>query len=79
MCGKVCHTTKKDAKKAKRRFESAHMSVYRCGPHYHVGRLPTGVIDGTITRDDIHPMSPTRADVTARRHSDPEWVRRRST
>lgn len=56
-CGKHCYLTKRDAKAIRKRMaHDAHLSVYRCGPYWHLGNLPKPVIKGTIDRSKILPV-----------------------
>lgn len=68
-CGKVCHPDRKAARKAARLLPQ-HTSVYKCGAWWHVGTLPTAVIRGELTRDDLTTRPRSAAEVTARRLAD---------
>lgn len=69
-CGKVCHESRKEAKKVKRLYPQKHLSVYQCGPWWHVGNLPASVIAGDRTRDQIIHKPRSEGDVTERRRAD---------
>ena len=58
-CGKRGYHTKRDAKRARSRTRGTiegHLSIYRCvacPELWHVGHLPTQVLDGRMARGDL--------------------------
>lgn len=60
-CGKRSFPTRKAARKAIRSIgDGDHMSAYRCDTSWHIGHLPTAVINGTTTRQHITNRKATR-------------------
>lgn len=53
-CGKICFTSKRAARAARRSMHE-QMSVYRCGPYWHLGHLPEVVRRGRLSRDVLGP------------------------
>lgn len=58
VCGKLRFTTRRAAKQGIRQMRShgrsdGHLNAYRCGDFWHIGHLPSVVIDGSRGRDDI--------------------------
>ncbi len=55
-CGKVRYLTRAIARKVAKnlnRRRPGHLNAYRCGAFWHLGHLPSAVIAGDQTRDDL--------------------------
>lgn len=50
--GKRCYHTRAEAKRNRKRIpDGSKLSAYRCGNHWHLGRLPGSVREGDYARD----------------------------
>lgn len=58
--GKSRYLDKAAAKRAIRRLtgKGARMQAYRCGDFWHIGRVPTLLRQGLISRDEVGPTRP---------------------
>lgn len=49
-CEKICFPTRKIARRAARLHHGKHKTPYRCGDHWHVGKLRPEVLSGALSR-----------------------------
>jgi len=56
-CGKRCYLTKQLAKRAVRQMahRQGRLNAYRCGDYWHLGHLPSDVVDGRKARQSLAP------------------------
>lgn len=55
-CGKVCHRTRRAARRFARRWHGKHSGLrpYRCGHYFHLGHLADPIRHGETTRHDLY-------------------------
>lgn len=58
--GKSRYLDKAAAKRAIKRLpgKTGRMQAYRCGAFWHIGKVPSRLVTGEITRDEIGPTRP---------------------
>lgn len=54
-CDKIEFKTRKIARRAAKLLKDQHRRPFRCGNHWHIGRLSELVISGRRTADEVYP------------------------